>query len=68
MSGLQRILKNHGAMTVGGVKWVWDYENDKPRRLREMTRSEVIASNKARWRGASSIERVTDELLTDSRK
>lgn len=30
VSGLERLCKAYGAITVGDKKWVWDYANDKP--------------------------------------
>lgn len=31
------------------VIWVWDYANDKPRIKSEMTKEEIIASDKAKY-------------------
>ena len=53
MSGLARILKMYGEMTVQSegksVLWVWDYANDKPRIKSEMTKEELEASEHAKW-------------------
>ncbi len=49
MSGLQKILKTYGEMTVGKVKWVWDYANDKAIKKSEMTKEMEAASEKAKW-------------------
>jgi len=53
MSGLQRILKLHGSMTILGkgnkkAVWVWDYANNMARLKSEMTRAEISASAKAK--------------------
>lgn len=46
------MLKLFGKMEVisDGKKviWVWDYANDKPRIKSEMTKEEILVSNKAR--------------------
>lgn len=49
MSGLQKILKEYGTVKVKGndgtvVVWMWDYENDVPRRKSEMTAKELRAN------------------------
>jgi len=56
MSGLQRICKIYGGMTVKSndgktVKWLWDYVNDKARLESEMTKEEIMASEKKKWEG-----------------
>lgn len=43
-------------MTVQGadgtkVVWVWDYANDKPRLKSEMTKEEIMASERAKYLG-----------------
>jgi len=55
MSGLQRILKDHGFMNVNGVMWAWDYVNDLPRIKSEMTKDEISASEKIRRKKFKSI-------------
>lgn len=59
MAGLARICKMYGSMEmidVNGKKvtWIWDYVNDKPRLKTEMTKDEIIASEKAKWMGIKS--------------
>lgn len=49
MSGLKRICKMYGSIKVNTVTWVWDYVNDKPRLESEMTKEEIMASEKAKW-------------------
>lgn len=54
MGGLARVCKMYGAMEVKGadgkkVTWLWDYVNDKPRLKSEMTKEEIVASEKAKW-------------------
>ena len=49
MGGLSKICKIHGSMKVNGVVWLWDYVNDKPRLKTEMTKNEILASEKAKW-------------------
>jgi hypothetical protein len=56
MAGLARICKMYGsfeAIDSDGEKliWLWDYVNDKPRLKTEMTKDEIIASEKAKWMG-----------------
>ena len=52
MSGLQKICKLYSGITVKSkdktVKWLWDYVNDKPRLETEMTKEEILASEKKR--------------------
>jgi len=36
------------------VTWVWDYVNDKPRLKTEMTKEEIMASERAKWTGIKS--------------
>jgi hypothetical protein len=59
MAGLARICKMYGSMEVSDangnkVTLVWDYANDKPRVKTEMTKEEIIASEKAKWMGVKS--------------
>lgn len=49
MTGLQKILKLYGEMEISGIKWVWDYANDKPVKKKEMTKEQFAASEKAKW-------------------
>lgn len=44
----------YGSMEVSDangkkVTWLWDYANDKPRLKTEMTKEEIIESEKAKW-------------------
>jgi major membrane immunogen (membrane-anchored lipoprotein) len=46
----------YGGMTVKSndgktVKWLWDYVNDKARLESEMTKEEIMASEKKKWEG-----------------
>jgi hypothetical protein len=36
------------------VTSLWDYANDKPRLKKEMTKKEIMASEKAKWMGVKS--------------
>ena len=54
MGGLARICKMYGSMEVSDangkkVIWLWDYANDKPRLKTEMSKSEIMESEKAKW-------------------
>ena len=54
MGGLAKICKLYGSMEVSDnngkkVTWLWDYVNDKPRLKTEMTKEEIMASEKAKW-------------------
>jgi len=56
MAGLAKICKIYGSMTVTGtdgkrVVWVWDYANDKARLKSEMTKEEIMASERAKYMG-----------------
>lgn len=56
MGGLARLCKLYGSMDVGDangnkVAWVWDYISDKSRLKDEMTKEEIIASERAKWMG-----------------
>ena len=55
MAGLAKICKMYGSIEVideHGKKltWLWDYANDIPRLKTEMTKEEIMASEKAKWR------------------
>jgi hypothetical protein len=59
MAGLARICKMYGSIEVSDangkkVTWLWDYVNDKPRLKTEMTKEEIMASEKAKWMGVKS--------------
>lgn len=59
MAGLARICKMYGSVEVSDsngnkVTWLWDYVNDKPRLKTEMTKEEIIESEKAKWMGFKS--------------
>lgn len=59
MAGLARILKMYGSMEFSDangkkVTWLWDYVNDKPRLKTEMTKEEIMASEKAKWMNIKS--------------
>jgi len=54
MSGLQRLLKVYGSMIVKGndgknAVWLWDYANDQPKLKSEMSKEEILASERAKW-------------------
>lgn len=54
MAGLAVICKMYGSMQAidasgKKVTWLWDYVNDKPRLKKEMTKEEIIASEKAKY-------------------
>lgn len=56
MSGLAKLCKAFGSMEIVGadgkkVTWVWDYLNDKARLKSEMTKDEIMASEKFKWTG-----------------
>lgn len=59
MSGLQRVLKLYGSMICEGedgskVVWLWDYANDKARLKTEMTKDEIMASDKTKYTALKS--------------
>lgn len=61
MGGLARICKMYGSMKVtdrhgNSVRWLWDYANDKPRLETEMSKDEIMASERAKW------EAVKDQI------
>lgn len=54
MGGLANICKLYGSVEITGndgkkVVWLYDYANDKPRLKSEMTKEEIMASEKAKW-------------------
>ena len=54
MAGLQRICKMYGSIEVVGndgkkVIWLWDYVSDTARLKSEMSKAEILASDKAKW-------------------
>lgn len=64
MGGLSRICKMYGGVTVtdsegNKVEWVYDYKNDKPRLKKEMTKQEIMESEKAKY---SQIKTIHDKL------
>ena len=53
MGGLAKICKMYGSIDVSDangkkVIWLWDYVNDKPRLKTEMSKDEIMASEKAK--------------------
>ena len=68
MVGLARICKMYGSIEVSDangkkVTWLWDYVNDKPKK--EMTKEEIMASEKAKWMSVKSkldAEKVSGNL------
>ena len=59
MAGLARICRMYGSMEVSDasgkkVTWLWDYVNEKPRLKTEMTKEEIMASEKSKWMGVKS--------------
>jgi len=56
MSGLRRICKMYGAITIQGVEWVWDYATDEPRIKSEITKEQWAASERAKWTGVKQEE------------
>ena len=53
--GFQTILKLYGEMKATDDKGntvihVWDYAKDEPRIKSEMTKEEILASEKAKWK------------------
>lgn len=44
MSGLRRICRLYGGMTIQGVRWAWDYAREEPVRESEMP------TGSKRWR------------------
>lgn len=68
MGGLARICKMHGSMEVVDatgkkVIWLWDYANDKPRLKAEMSKEEIMASEKAKWNNIKSQLNKKDESI-----
>lgn len=49
MGGLRRLCKLYGRITIQGVKYVWDYAQDKPRVEKEMTMEEWAKSERIKW-------------------
>ena len=54
-SGMQRILKMYGTLTAQDqhgkkVIWLWDYANNKARLKTEMTKEEIAASERAKYK------------------
>ncbi len=63
MSGLARICKMYGSIEVKDDKgkkvvWLYDYALDKPRLKSEMTKQEIMASEKAKWEGIKAQKKV----------
>ena len=66
MAGLARICKMHGSLEVSDgngkkVTWLWDYANDKPRLKTEMSKEEIMKSEKAKWSNIKSQLNQKDE-------
>jgi hypothetical protein len=54
MAGLEKVCKIYGSIDVTDVNgnkvtWIWDYVNNKARLSSEMTKEEIMASEKAKW-------------------
>ena len=53
MGGLARICKQFGRLEVSSkgekVIWIYDYVNNKPRLESEMTKEEIMASEKKKY-------------------
>ena len=49
MGGIRRICKMYGAMTVQGVRYVYDYHADEPVKESEMTKERLKLSEKAKY-------------------
>lgn len=54
MGGLAKICKLYGSMKVKSndgkeETWIYDYVNDKPRLQSEMSKEEIMASEKEKW-------------------
>lgn len=58
MGGLAKICRMYGSLEVSDgkekVTWLWDYVNEIPRLKSEMTKDEIMASEKAKWMGVKS--------------
>jgi major membrane immunogen (membrane-anchored lipoprotein) len=55
MAGLARLCKIHGSVKFKDkdgkeIIWLYDYANDEPRLKSEMTKEEIAASEKAKWK------------------
>jgi len=50
MGGLRRLCKAYGGLNFNGVEYLWDYTRDEPRLKSEMTKAEIAASEKAKWK------------------
>ena len=66
MAGLARICKMYGSLEVSDgngkkVTWLWDYANDKPRLKTEMSKEEIMKSEKAKWSNIKSQLNQKDE-------
>ncbi len=60
MSGLRKICKLYGRMKIGDTMWVWDYVKDEPRIESEMSKEEIIASEKIKWELAKNQLNLED--------
>ncbi len=54
MAGLERLLKLYGSIICEGADgsktvWLWDYANNKARLKTDMTKQEIMSSEKAKW-------------------
>lgn len=49
MGLIGRLCKLYGAITIDGVKYVWDYAKDEPVKESEMTKEQWAASEKAKY-------------------
>ncbi|MES2733582.1 MAG: hypothetical protein V4714_17690 [Bacteroidota bacterium] len=61
MGGLARICRIYGGITAKDangktVTWLWDYVNEKPRLETEMTKEEIAASEKEKWKRFSDFK------------
>ena len=66
MEKISRLWELHGSMEVidangKKVTWLWDYANDKPRLKTEMSKEEIMKSEKAKWSNIKSQLNQKDE-------
>lgn len=62
MAGLAKICEIYGSIEVRDengkkVTWLWDYANNKPRLKKEMSKQEMIESEKAK------LQQIKNQML-----
>jgi len=73
MGGLAKICRIYGGISAKDsngktVKWLWDYVNERPRLETEMTKEEISASEKEKWKRFDEFKPVVTTLSPNEKQ